>query len=118
MAFPSVYNFPYYRGDTYDFILRPKNNNAEPFDLEEFDKILFTIATAPGETGLLVGKAEAVINASANYINCRIPSEFGTLMSGASYVYDIEITDTSSSTTYTLLTGRITVTQDVSGRVS
>jgi hypothetical protein len=39
--------------------------------------------------------------------------ELGVQLSGTSYVYDVEIQDTSSSTVFTLLTGGITVTKDV-----
>jgi hypothetical protein len=38
-------------------------------------------------------------------------------MSGTSYVYDVQIHNTSASTKYTLLTGTITVVQDITGRV-
>jgi hypothetical protein len=37
-------------------------------------------------------------------------------MSANNYVYDVQINNTSASTKYTLLTGAITVVQDVTGR--
>jgi hypothetical protein len=39
-------------------------------------------------------------------------------MSAGVYVYDVQIHDTSASVKYTLLTGNISVTQDVTGRAS
>jgi hypothetical protein len=113
MAFPATYNFNYYRGDTYDFIINPKNPNGEPFDLTNFNSALFVISTARGTAGTSVGSGSAQIDLSNDRIVCEITPTVGSQLSGASYVYDVEIVDSSSSTVYTLLTGNISVTQDV-----
>lgn len=114
MAFPGTYNFSYYKGDTFDFIINPKNPNGTAFDLTDYDSSLFTIATERGNPSAVVATATASVDASESRIVCEIPPSVGIQLSGTSYVYDIEIEDTSASTVYTLLTGTITVTQDVS----
>lgn len=111
MAFPATYNISYYRGDTYDFIINPKNSNGTAFDLTGYSS-LFTIASSRGDAEAFVASASATVNSSAATVTCKIPSHLGPVLSGASYVYDVEIRN-SASTTYTLLTGTITVTQDV-----
>lgn len=47
MAFPGTFNFSYYRGDTYEFIVQPKDSLGGEFDLTDFDAE-FNIATARG----------------------------------------------------------------------
>jgi hypothetical protein len=37
MAFPGTYNFNYYRGDTAQFVVRPKTSNGASFDLTDYD---------------------------------------------------------------------------------
>ena len=113
MAFPGTYNIAYYRGDQYDFVINPKNPNGAAFDLTGYTS-LFTIATERGNSGAFVGYASASVDASDDTVTCKISTALGSQLSGTSYVYDIEIRKTSTSATYTLLTGNITVTQDVS----
>lgn len=113
IAFPGTYNIAYYRGDTYEFVINPKNSNGTSFNLSGYSG-LFAIATVRGDSDAIVGYGGATLSASASTVTCEIPSSLASTLSGASYVYDIQITN-SSSTTYTLLTGNIAVTQDVSG---
>jgi hypothetical protein len=114
MALPGTYNFNYYKGDTFDFIVNPKNPNGTAFNLTEYDSSLFAIATERGNPAALVAYASASIDASQSRIICKIPPSVGVQLSGTSYVYDIEIENISASTVYTFLTGTITVIQDVS----
>jgi hypothetical protein len=114
MAFPATYNFNYYRGDTYEFVVYPKNSNGTTFDLSSYDTNLFTVATARGESGEIVGTGS--VTTASSSLTCKITTDLGDLMSNSSYVYDVQINDTSASVKYTLLTGTITVTQDVTGR--
>jgi len=52
MAFPGTYNFSYYRGDTYQFVIRPKNANGTTFALDAYaGNAAFTIANVRGSTG-------------------------------------------------------------------
>lgn len=112
MAFPATYNISYYRGDTYDFVINPKNSNGGAFNLNGYSG-LFVIASSRGDAAAFVTNATASVNASAATVTCQIPASLGPILSGASYVYDIEINNSSSSANFTLLTGTISVTQDV-----
>ena len=117
MAFPGTYNFSYYRGDTYQFIIRPKNANGTVFTLDDYsDGALFTIANRRGSTGTQV-VATATVDITNHIITCTITPEQGReLTAGTTYVYDVQI-ENGASIVYTLLTGSITVTDDVTGAV-
>jgi hypothetical protein len=47
MAFPGTYNFNYYRGDTFSFIIAPKNSTGGAFPLTGYSAE-FNIATSRG----------------------------------------------------------------------
>jgi hypothetical protein len=66
MAFPGTYNFNYYRGDTHQFVLSPKNSDGTVFQLDSYapggvNSAIYTIATARGSVGIKTS-AQAVIN--------------------------------------------------------
>lgn len=115
MAFPGIYSFSYYKGDTFEFVIRPKNSDGTSFDLSDFDQALFTIATTRGAATSIA--AIATIDTSTDTITCTISSSVGSTLTAPQYVYDIEITDTTTNPdiVYTLLTGVISVTDQVSG---
>ena len=117
MAFPGTYNFSYYRGDTYQFIVRPKNANGTVFTLDDYsDGALFTIANRRGSTGTQV-VATATVDITNHIITCTITPEQGReLTAGTTYVYDVQI-ENGASIVYTLLTGSITVTDYITGAV-
>ena len=117
MAFPGTYNFSYYRGDTYQFIVRPKKANGTVFTLDDYsDGALFTIANRRGSTGTQV-VATATVDITNHIITCTITPEQGReLTAGTTYVYDVQI-ENGASIVYTLLTGSITVTDDITGAV-
>lgn len=117
MAFPSIYNFSYYRGDTYEFVARPKSPNGETFSLDSFSAI-FTIANQRGSSATQY-VAVATINTETDVITCTITPPVGRSLVTGSYVYDVQITNenTNPHTIYTLLTGNITVQDDVTGAV-
>ena len=111
MAFPYEYNFNYYVGDTLQFILYPKED-GESMDLNNYSG-LFSVATSFGNTGIKIFSASCQISASAPYkVLCTISPQNGRLLSGASYVYDVEIND-SGENSYTLLYGSINTLQDI-----
>ena len=117
MAFPGSYNFNYYRGDTFQFVIRPKIANGGVFDLLNYTAI-FTIANARGAGATQYSNAEgmtAVVNATTDIVTCTITPAGGNQLSAGSYVYDVEITN--GTQVYTLLTGSITVTDDITGAV-
>lgn len=118
MAFPGTYNINYYRGDTLEFRIYPKDSSGNAFDLTGYTTTNFTIATARGASATQYPGIVSV--SSQGYILCVIPPEIGTSLSaGTSYVYDVEIIKpgTSYDYAYTVLTGTIAVTEHVSSAV-
>jgi hypothetical protein len=113
MAFPGSYSFNYYRGDTFEFVIRPKTTNGSAFNLTGFSAT-FTVATTRGSTGTqTVGTA--VVNNSTNIITCTITPAVGRTFNLENYVYDVQISN--GVQIYTLLTGSISVLNDITGAV-
>jgi hypothetical protein len=117
MAFPGTYNFSYYRGDTYQFVIRPKNANGTTFALDAYaGNADFTIANRRGSTGTQVS-ATATVDTANDIVTCTITGATGRgLVGGTTYVYDVQI-DNGAGVIFTLLTGSITVTDDITGAV-
>jgi hypothetical protein len=115
MSFPGSYNFNYYRGDTAEFVIRPKTSNGEAFNLSGFTGKFF-IATARG-AGATQYEAQAVVSSSAATVTCTILPGVGRNLVAGTYLYDVQITS-GPSVIYTILTGSITVTDDITGAVS
>jgi hypothetical protein len=118
MAFPGTYNFSYYKGDTFEFIIRPKIANGNSFPLDDYDELygaVFTIAnrTGPaGGTGYISHFGEAIIDPENDIITCTISPTVGEeLDENITWVYDVEIRN--DFRVHTLLTGTIRVTPDV-----
>ena len=120
MAFPSTYNITYYRGDSYEFTISPKNANGVAFDLVNFSG-LFTVSTARGTTGTKIAQKAVTVDSNAGTIAVSIdPTTGGALAASGTYVYDVEIKKNlggGASSVYTLLTGSLSVTDDITGRV-
>lgn len=130
MAFPGTYNFNYYKGDTYEFNIYPKKNDGSIFNLEPYydlsgETARFIFSTARGAAGIS-NQVEcfAQISNDNTYIKCAIrPDDSEEMVAGTTYVYDVQITRPATSETnnypvvQTLLTGTITVTDDVTGAV-
>ncbi len=123
MAFPGTSNISYYKGDTYEFRIYPKDSLGASFDLSQYGSAKFTISTARGSSGVADQiECLAVITSgvSGNYVTCTIrPGDSVDLSASVQYVYDVEITRTASpyNYVYTLLTGNLTVTDQVTGAV-
>jgi hypothetical protein len=114
MAFPGTYNFNYYRGDTMSFILNPKDAAGNAWDLSTYSAA-FTIANNRG-AGATQYAATATIDTINDLVTCTITPVVGrSLIPGTAWVYDVQIT--SGSTIYTILTGTITSTDDITGAV-
>jgi hypothetical protein len=113
MAFPGTYNFSYYRGDTAEFVIRPKTANGSAFDLTDYTA-QFIIANKRGSLATQYEQS-AVTNSSTDIVTCTILPEDGRLLSAGTFVYDVQITN--GLQIYTLLTGTITVTDDITGAV-
>jgi hypothetical protein len=124
MAYPGTFDISYYRGDTYEFKIYPKDTSGAPFSLVGYDRVAgvkFTISTQRGQGGIEDQiEAYAEISEDFSHINCAILPANGTAMdSNLPYVYDIEIN--KAGTPYdlitTLLTGEIRVKDQVTGAV-
>lgn len=113
MAFPGTYNFGYYKGDTYEFVIRPKDANGAEFVLAGYDAA-FTIATSRGDSPTFSIAADAVVNTVNNTITCTILPSIGVQLDAGTYVYDVEIVD-GPNLVYTIVTGNISVTEQVTG---
>ena len=129
MAFPGTYNFDYYRGDTFQFVITPKTSAGATFSLDAYKSEIsptrdatFTISTSRGDNPTTKissfadsDKLAAIINTTTDTISCVIkPEAREDLFGGTTYYYDVEIYN-GGSLRYTLLTGEITVTDDVTG---
>jgi len=125
MAFPGTYDFDYYRGDTFVFTITPKNSDGTTFPLDNYtvgDGAVFTISSARGDSPSATinsvdnaSSLSATINTGPDTITCTIkPEARSVLIGGSTYYYDVEIFN-STTLRYTLLTGAITVTDDVTG---
>ena len=122
MAFPANFNINYYRGDTYEFRIYPKDASGNQFPLTDYDPVSgvkFTMSTQRGESGIadqLQGYAR--ISSDATYIDCAILPANGLSMDfSQSYVYDVEIykAGTPYDLVTTLLTGTISITEQITG---
>lgn len=127
MAFPGTYNFSYYKGDTYEFKIYPKNSDGTAFNLSSFadteseDNARFFVSTErglPGVENQIECSAQIVTELSDTYILCTItPGQGSSMNAGTQYVYDVEIRKTVEGSPYilTLVTGSISVTDQVTG---
>jgi len=118
MAFPATYNFNYYSGDTFQFLVYPKDSQGGVFDDLSGYTPRFTIAPSRGATPTLDSDDEELVitvSPENDHLICEILASSGPLLTQQSYVYDVEIRSGGGSKVYTLVTGTITVTQDVAG---
>lgn len=117
MAFPGTYNISYYKGDTLEFRVYPKLADGSPYDLTSYT-VKFSFSTARGSAGIAnYHQASATISNDKTYIQCAIrPDDASHLTAGTTYVYDVEITKSATpySFVHTVLTGNISVTDQVS----
>lgn len=125
MAFPGTFDIQYYRGDTYEFKLYPKDATGAAFNLDGYDLttgVEFTFSTARGFVGSdTKRKCLSRISSDRTYILCVIrPEDSAFMTNGLYYVYDVQIskpaqTEGDYDTIITLLTGNIEVTEQVTG---
>lgn len=122
MAFPATFNFNYYKGDIFEFSIRPKYSDGSVFDLTGYDLLngaRFIMSTSRGPAGYTSRvQGVAKISDDRTTILCTITPQAGiTLNTAYSYVYDVDISKTvlGKDYVYTLLTGSISITDQVSG---
>jgi len=119
MSFPATFNISYYMGDTYEFRIFPKDASGAPFPLAQFPNVRFTIATQRGPLPesappRIQGYAEISIDRTS--VLCSItPINAADIDASRQYVYDVEISRTASpyDQVFTLLTGNISITDQV-----
>lgn len=68
MAFPGTYNFSYYKGDTYQFLVFPKDSSGNTFDLSSFTTSRFTIATKRGTASASATGLIAIVTAGEKQV--------------------------------------------------
>jgi hypothetical protein len=145
MAFPATYDFNYYKGDTFEFRIYPKKNDGTTHLLGAFtqptnfannpdyvldtsapyDSAQFTISTVRGSAGSPI-KCFARISDDGTFVQCAIrPKDSESLIAGTEYVYDVEVRAAQGNyenpfyeKVYTLMTGKITITDQVTGAQS
>lgn len=122
MAFPAVFNILYYRGDTYEFRIYPKDASGNQFPLIGYDPVSgvkFTMSTERGADGIgdqIEGYSK--ISSDGTYIDCAILPLNGIAMDfSLNYVYDVQVFKSGSpyDVVTTLLTGTISVTEQITG---
>lgn len=116
MSFPGTYNINYYYGDTFEFRVYPKNANGAIFDLDTFTSAKFTLAPARGTSLDDQISCYAAISPDKTNVLCAISPENALIIDPSQdYVYDVEIRKSASpyDIVYSLLTGSVTVTSDV-----
>ena len=114
MSFPATYNIRYYKGDLYQFVIRPKTSAGEIYPIDDTTYFAyFRISTQ--RTGLAGSTVLASTSIGDNSVTCELrPSVGNSLTPGITYYYDVSIEDkVNSNIVYTLLTGSITVTGDI-----
>ncbi len=114
MAFPGTFNFNYYRGDTNQFVIRPKNASGAAFDLTGYTAA-FRIANRRGSTGTQY-EGQVTVDTANDLLTCTILPGVGRNLTPGTFVYDVQIT-TGAANILTVLTGSITVTDDITGAV-
>jgi uncharacterized repeat protein (TIGR02543 family) len=122
MAFPGELNINYYKGDTHEFKVYPQRADGSVFNLSEYSNATFTIATERGSSPasnvlMPAGRIFGSARINSDHIVCAITPENGAQMDAELlYVYDVQIYSQGSNTydtVFTLLTGSISVTDDV-----
>lgn len=113
MSFPGSYSFSYYRGDTFPFIIRPKDSSGSQFDLTGYTAI-FTISSSRGPSPSSSYSGTAVVNDVDDIVTCTISATVGRNLDPAvAWVYDVQITN--GVEIFTILTGSISATNDITG---
>jgi hypothetical protein len=113
MSFPASFNIRYYEGDLYQFVIRPKDSAGAPFPITSAEHdAFFYVSTARGGSASATTELTASI-VSGNVVATIEPSD-NLGASATSYIYDVSVRNkTNNQEIYTLLTGTISITRDV-----
>jgi hypothetical protein len=114
LSFPATFNISYYKGDLYQFVVRPKTSTGSPFPIStQTHNVYFYISPQRGGPAINTISAAAIIE-DGNIKATIFPSIGNQLNPTVTYSYDISIEKkTDTNELFTLLTGRISVTADI-----
>jgi hypothetical protein len=114
MSFPANFNIRYYKGDLYQFVIRPKTSAGDPFPISNTTHTaFFYISSSRGGPAGNTIAAQAVID-NGNITATILPSVGNNLSSNVQYIYDVSIVkNTDLDEAFTLLTGNLNVTADI-----
>jgi hypothetical protein len=114
LSFPASYNFSYYKGDILQFVVRPKSSGGTPFPIStETHNVYFYISPQRGGLASNTIRGSAIIE-DGNVKATILPSTGNQLNPAIRYFYDISVEKKiDTNELYTLLTGNISVTSDI-----
>jgi len=114
MAFPGELNLTYYKGDTQEFRIYPKQNDGSAFNMSGY-AIKFSIAASRGSSSIIECYSVVDENNPSMAVCAIRPADGAQLTAGTQYVYDVEIKKASTpyDLVYTILTGTVSVTEQV-----
>lgn len=118
MAFPGTYNINYYKGDTFEFNVYPKNSDGTVFNLNTDPAYTptFTIATKRGSGSVvgsdfaatLVQSSLTVTLTSGTTDNIKAGQKIVKKSGTGVFATDVYVTAVTSSTTFTVSSGHTT----------
>lgn len=114
MSFPASFNVRYYKGDFYQFVIRPKTSTGDPFPISDTThNAYFYISSSRGGNSSSTIQASAQID-NGNVVATILPSIGNQLSQSTTYFYDVSVEKKEDNTElYTLITGSISVTADI-----
>lgn len=114
MSFPATFNIRYYKGDFYQFVIRPKTSTGDPFPISDTThNAYFYISSSRGGNSSSTIQASAQID-NGNVVATILPSIGNQLSQSTTYFYDVSVEKKEDNTElYTLVTGNISVTADI-----
>jgi hypothetical protein len=114
MSFPATFNIRYYKGDLYQFVIRPKTSAGDPFPISSNTHTAkFYISTSRGGPSANTIEGSATIVAGNVFVTI-FPSVGNQLNANTTYFYDVSVVKNSDpNELYTLLTGTVSVTADI-----
>jgi len=114
MAFPATH-INYYKGDTYEMLVKPKNSAGSPFIVtDSLYSVTFKLAPTRGGVSGETITGQASILSENSVLASITPSVSAQLDSTKTYFYDIRILSlTDPNVVYTLLNGSVAIVEGV-----
>jgi hypothetical protein len=114
MSFPANFNIRYYKGDLYQFVVRPKTSAGDPFPISDstHNAFFYASTTRGGQSSNTITLNASIV--AGNVVATIQPSDVSSFNQGNNYFYDVSVQKISDSDeVYTLLTGSLTITPDI-----